>query len=408
MKIALGMSGGVDSSLSAHLLKEAGYEVIGVFLQCWRAPGCRADEDRQDALKVALDLQIPFQVLDFVEEYKEKVVARFFEDYKNGLTPNPDVWCNTAIKFGLFYDWAMDHGFDAVATGHYARIGEFGGKKALLRGIDVKKDQTYFLYRTGQDQLDHIVFPIGGMTKEEVRQAARERGLANANKPDSQGICFIGDINVRDFLKDNLGEKPGDVLDAGGNVIGQHRGVWFYTIGQRHGFELLPKVRLQNNEWKHILPPLYVISKDAKNNTITVGYGAKTLKSQVEIRDIFWRRPDLEPELEPKPKNNGFGTNPNSQTSTSKFYSKSHFRDKLSQNYEERGAGAGRSASVNLLVRIRHGGQLYPAKFSWLDKENHTGQLDFAEGIRGLAAGQAAVFYHSQNSEVCLGGAVLQ
>ncbi len=363
MKIALGMSGGVDSSVSAHVLKEAGHDVTGVFLQCWRAPGCRADEDRKDALAVALDLGIPFESLDFIQAYRDQVVERFFEDYRRGLTPNPDVWCNTAIKFGLFYDWAMSHGFDAVATGHYAQIGSQEGLPVLLRGADEKKDQTYFLYKTLQEQLEHIVFPIGHWQKSQVREEAVKRNIAVASKPDSQGICFIGDINVRDFLREHLGEKPGDVLDVDGTIIGKHQGVWFYTIGQRHGFELFPKVRLQNDEWKHVLPPMYVIAKDAQTNTITVGYGVETTRDVAKIEDVFWR-------------------------------DKSFVPDTTAQPFE-------------LKVRIRHGGLLYSAQFTWTDQVFGKGTIQFADKIKGVAPGQAAVFYGGQGDEVCLGGGVL-
>lgn len=231
MKIAVGLSGGVDSSVSAHLLKEAGHDVTGVYLECWRAPGCRAEEDRKDALAVALDLEIPFRSLDFRKEYRDRVVEIFFEDYRKGLTPNPDVWCNTEIKFGMFYEWAMSQGFDAIATGHYAQIlpaGDVGDQAfQMARSADEKKDQTYFLYRTRQDQLPHVLFPIGHLTKDEVRVEAKKRNIIVADKPDSQGICFIGDINVHDFLKEHLGEKPGDVLDVEGNVIGSHKGHWY-------------------------------------------------------------------------------------------------------------------------------------------------------------------------------------
>lgn len=359
MKVAIGLSGGVDSSLSAHLLKEQGHELTGVFLECWRAPGCRAEEDRKDALQVALDLGIPFQVLDFKEAYRGRVVDRFLEDYRRGLTPNPDIWCNTEIKFGLFYDWAMQSGFDAVATGHYARVERVSPLQGvslnldLLRGIDEKKDQTYFLYRTEQQQLEHILFPIGHLRKEQVRPLAKERQIHVADKPDSQGICFIGDINVHNFLREELGEKPGDVLDTDGNVIGKHQGHWFYTIGQRHGFELLPKVRTKKQEWKHVLPPLYVISKNAENNTITVGYGVETTRSEVVLQDLFWRRPELE-------------------------------------------VAEGEAVKA----RVRHGGALLPATL--------TGNvLQLEQPQRGLAAGQSVVFYGGPNDEVCLGGGVI-
>ena len=182
MKIALGMSGGVDSSLCAHLLREQGHEVTGVFLECWRSPGCRAEEDRADALKVALSLNLPFKVLDFKHTYHDKIVEYFFREYEAGRTPNPDVLCNKEIKFGLFYDWAMKQGFDAIATGHYAKTNQVG---ELLIPADKHKDQTYFLYLVTANQLQHIVFPLADLTKSAVRTLAKERGLHVATKPDS-------------------------------------------------------------------------------------------------------------------------------------------------------------------------------------------------------------------------------
>jgi len=191
------MSGGVDSSLCAHLLKEQGYEVTGVFLECWRAPGCRTDQDRQDALKIALELDIPFQVLDFKKTYHDKVVEYFFKEYQAGRTPNPDIMCNKEIKFGLFYDWAMENNFDFVATGHYAKT----KNGQLLTPKDEWKDQTYFLYLIRDDQLQHILFPLADLTKKEVRAEAKKRNIHVADKPDSVGICFIGDIDVKKFIK---------------------------------------------------------------------------------------------------------------------------------------------------------------------------------------------------------------
>ncbi len=356
MKIALGMSGGVDSSLSAALLKDAGHEVTGVYLECWRAPGCRAEEDRKDALAVALSLNIPFRVLDFKEAYRQRVVEEFFRAYERGLTPNPDIWCNTEIKFGLFYEWAMKQGFDAVATGHYAQIMTNGTKLTLCRSVDTKKDQTYFLYRTRQEQLAHIVFPIGHLAKDAVRSQAKQRGLLVADKPDSQGICFIGDIDVRAFLRDRFGEKEGDVLDVDGSVIGKHQGHWLYTIGQRHGFELFPQVYTKHQQWKHVLPPLYVIAKNAQNNTLTVGFGVETLQTKIKLGDVFWRDQQDEPQSN-KPK--------------------------------------------KLLVRLRHGGQLLSVQLT-------NNRLILVEGQRGVAPGQSVVFYDNDNSMICLGGGVIE
>lgn len=353
MKIALGMSGGVDSSVSAALLKQAGHDVTGVFLECWRGPGCRAEEDRQDALRVALELGIPFEVLDFKDAYKQRVVDVYLRDLAVGITPNPDVWCNTEIKFGLFYDWALEHGFDAVATGHYAQVND----GALVSGADFKKDQTYFLYRTRQEQLSHILFPIGHLPKPTVRQLAQDLGLMTAAKPDSQGICFIGDIDVREFVREHLGTKPGAVLDSEGNEVGEHDGVWFFTIGQRHGFRLHPQVRTKNHTWKHVLPPLYVIAKDSENNTITVGYGAETMCSTVTVSEVFWRQ--VPPEF----------------------------------------------TRAQLRARFRHGGALIPVEITSFDKNTTT--LTLSQPQRGLSPGQAAVIYGAGDHPICWGGGVV-
>jgi tRNA-uridine 2-sulfurtransferase len=354
MNVALGMSGGVDSSVSAVLLKEAGYDVTGVFLECWRAPGCRAEEDRKDALAIALKLGIPFQVLDFKEAYRLKVVEYFFETYKAGKTPNPDVLCNKEIKFGLFYDWAMENGFDAVATGHYAQVkGEREkekrkGKGQLVCSVDEWKDQTYFLYRLRQDQLSHVLFPIGHLLKPDVRKIAAKYELLTATKPDSQGICFIGEINVHNFLKERLGENPGDVVDTKGRAIGKHKGLWFYTIGQRHGFDSAFDVKDLEGVDAHAIPPFYVIDKDGENNRLIVGFGAETYRDSFLIEDTHWI---------------------NAQYPTPK----------------------------TLSVRIRHTGKLIPCTLD----EN---RVHLKESIQGIASGQSAVFY---SEGICLGGGVI-
>src|SRR3990167_4435187 len=198
-KVAVGLSGGVDSSVSAYLLKKQGYEVTGVYMQCWdsKADGCRAEEDRADAVKVASRIEIPFLTLDFRAEYKQKVIEYFYKSYEEGLTPNPDILCNKEIKFGLFMDWAIKEGFDFVATGHYARI----KNNTLMRGVDNTKDQSYFLYLLNKEQLKKIIFPLGEMRKIEVRKIAKKVGLQNFNKPDSMGICFIGEVDIKEQLK---------------------------------------------------------------------------------------------------------------------------------------------------------------------------------------------------------------
>ncbi|HYD35872.1 MAG TPA: tRNA 2-thiouridine(34) synthase MnmA [Vitreimonas sp.] len=356
-KVALGMSGGVDSSVCAHLLIEAGYEVTGIFLECWRAPGCRSEEDRKDALKIALDLNIPFQVLDFKQAYKDKVVEYFFDEYHQGRTPNPDVMCNKEIKFGLFYDWAMAQGYDYVATGHYADLGRTEqGEIFLQTPTDEHKDQTYFLYRLTADHLRHVLFPLGNLTKPQVRAEAERRGLHVATKKDSVGICFIGDINVHNFLEERLGKNPGQVVDVHGTVIGDHQGLWFYTVGQRHGFTVNTTTLVKQSDGstinKHNIPPFYVIKKVPGKNQLVVGFGPETYFQEFTIQDPHW----------------------------------------ISQPPHE----------SKLLVRIRHTGKLLPATL----KDNHV-HLDAP--VQGLAEGQSAVFYTSlpTGGYRCWGGGII-
>lgn len=352
------MSGGVDSSTCAHMLIEQGYEVTGVYLECWRAPGCRSEEDRKDALKVALELGIPFKVLDFKDAYRDRVVEYFFAEYEKGLTPNPDVMCNKEIKFGLFYDWAMAEGYDYVATGHYAKTTTDDAHTYLSIPADTHKDQTYFLYLITEEQLKHTLFPLENLTKDEVRQEATKRDLHVSNKKDSVGICFIGDINVHDFLYERLGENPGDVVDTNGVVIGKHTGLWFYTIGQRSGFTIDQTTVVKNTDGstitKHNIPPFYVIAKNPEKNQLVVGFGSETLRDTFDVRDLHW----------------------------------------ITREPTE-------SESQKLLVRIRHTGTLETCTLS-----GSTVQLGSA--IKGIAEGQSAVFYlKTKTGTHCLGGGVI-
>jgi tRNA-uridine 2-sulfurtransferase len=277
-RVVIGLSGGVDSSVAAALLIEQGYAVSGVYLECYNEPGCRTDQDKADALKVALKLGIPFQVLDFRTVYKEKVVEYFYREYEAGRTPNPDVMCNREVKFGIFYDWALQEGFEYVATGHYCRINE--GKLQMAR--DETKDQSYFLCQIPSDHLSHIIFPLGNMLKSEVRTKAKELTLLTANKPDSMGICFIGEVNVNDLLKKRLGENPGEVMYRG-EVVGSHKGLWFYTIGERKGFDLDKKSLKKMGMHPENMPPLYVIGKDREKNQLIVGERSETMKREFKI-----------------------------------------------------------------------------------------------------------------------------
>ena len=414
MKAAVGLSGGVDSALAAALLKEQGYQVTGVFIECWNepaspssprveaglgGPGCRTDEDRKDALGVALKLKIPFKVLDFKKEYKQKVLDWFYREYKKGRTPNPDIVCNQEIKFGMFLEWVLENGFEYMATGHYAQIGvgstrqtlarhaKFPGAQSfatppsaarqtssapeicvacaethLFRSADEQKDQTYFLAMLKEKQLRRVLFPIGHLTKKQVRLEAKERGLAVWNKKDSSGICFVGhDLNFRKFLKRKIKEHEGEAVDKKGKVIGKHQGFEFYTIGQRYA------------------KPLFVIEKDIKNNRLIVGSKKDLEKKQFAVEG--WSRI------------RGIGgIRPLKLT-----------KDMKSKGYSPLTA-MGKSQNT-LKVRIRHQGRLIPCKI--------VGKKVFLkQGEYGIAPGQVAVVYRETVGSVltgleCLGGGVI-
>jgi len=380
-RVVVGLSGGVDSAVSAFLLKKAGYDVVGVHLVCWPPVseriksqelriknGCKADEDRKSALKTALELEIPFKVLDYSEEYNQKVVDYFYHEYEIGRTPNPDILCNSEIKFGLFLQWALENGFDYIATGHYAKIEfchcEEKSDEAIYMdrhvGVpsrddeDVKlfipsdkhKDQTYFLWKLRQKELQHVLFPLGDLLKSEVRKIAQDNKLSVAQRPDSQGICFVGEVNVRDFLKKRLKEKPGNVLDSNGKIIGKHKGMWFYTIGQRGGWEVMPKIQKTLGD----LEPMYVISKDVKKNELVVG-----TKKEGERNSFCVTNFTLIDE------------------------------------------------SAITMVRIRHCGELVNASVNKLDKKLF---VETEKGMFGIAPGQSAVFYSDEGQ--CLGGGMIE
>lgn len=454
LKVAVGLSGGVDSSVSAALLLEQGYDVTGVFLTCWDEdrPGCRINQDRKDALDIALQLKIPFVALDFKQEYREKVIDYFYREYQAGRTPNPDTMCNREIKFGMFYEWALREGFDAVATGHYARVcktREFPisnfqfpnpnflvrgsdeekdlhfakasrGKQScfLQRGSDEKKDQSYFLYQLRPEQLNHILFPIGHMSKDQVRQEAQKLGLKTATKPDSQGICFIGQVDVREFLRERIEEKRGLVkirnskseitnksqssksktqiekqktlknldlefvssleIDASNfthhlTTIGSHNGTPFYTIGQKVGKEIdqalvakLAKQGLLDFDTTK-MPPLFVIGKDVASNTLIVGQESETYTQEFGVEQINW------------------------------LVSESQFSQLANSIY----------------VRIRHGGELVKATINPIVPTQSI-QVDklvvkTSKPIRGVAPGQACVFYSDNSTDaIVLGGGIVE
>lgn len=271
LKVALGLSGGVDSAVSAKLLLDQGYDVTGVYLECYRATGCRAEADRQDALAVALQLGIPFQSIDYRDAYRKRVLDYFYYTYESGQTPNPDIFCNQEIKFGLFYDWAFAHGFDFLATGHYARLSKKQDTVQLQTARDLTKDQSYFLALVDPAKWSRVLFPVGELTKKQVRQLATKWQLPVADKKDSTGVCFVGEVPIQDFLGQKVPHKKGPVY-RDKKVIGSHNGVAFYTIGQRHGFTI------QQNQTT--MPTLYVIAKDIEHNSLTVGTKEECFQTQ--------------------------------------------------------------------------------------------------------------------------------
>ena len=288
-KVLVGMSGGVDSSVAALLLKKKGYDVYGAFMKNWsdtknKITGqCAWVEEREHALKIAAKLNIPIITLDFEDEYKELVIDKMFEKYKKGITPNPDIDCNQKIKFPMFIKEAQKRGINLIATGHYARVKQNKKTKKyeMHRAKDETKDQSYFLYRQNQNDLAHTLFPIGNLTKKKVREIARKNNFQNANKKGTVGICFVGKVNLKEFLQKKIKPKKGDILDPEGNKIGEHDGIYYYTIGQRlgprYGFEVKrDKSTGQFQKW-------YVARKDAKKNIITAAPEGHPLNFRQEI-----------------------------------------------------------------------------------------------------------------------------
>ncbi len=284
-RVVVGLSGGVDSAVTAHLLKQQGYEVVAIFMKNWEgddrpagsnddAPQyCSSNEDFVDAASVADVLGIEIEHVNFAAEYKDRVFAEFLREYQAGRTPNPDVLCNAEIKFKAFLDHAMRLGAEKIATGHYARVRERGGKFELLKGLDATKDQSYFLHRLNQAQLSRTLFPVGELRKTEVRRVAEEIELPNAKKKDSTGICFIGERPFRDFLNLYISKAPGPIKDERGRVIGQHQGLSFYTLGQRQGLGIggVKEKGAQRGGGEHA--PWFVARKDMETNTLWVVQG---------------------------------------------------------------------------------------------------------------------------------------
>ena len=286
--IMVGMSGGVDSSVTAWLLKEQGYHVVGMFMKNWedddREGYCSAKEDLLDVISVADCLDIDIEVVNFSEEYKERVFSTFLKEYRAGRTPNPDILCNSEIKFRAFLEKAIDLGADRIATGHYARLGSDAGQVTLLKGVDTGKDQSYFLYRLTQSQLSKALFPVGDMKKTDLRALAKKIGLPNAAKKDSTGICFIGERPFRDFLSRYLHGEPGPIETPEGKCVGQHVGLPYYTIGQRKGIGIGGQADGDGKPW-------FVAGKDMVRNVLIAVQGhdhPALFQDHILIEDVHW------------------------------------------------------------------------------------------------------------------------
>ncbi len=301
MKVLVCMSGGVDSSVAAALLIEQGYDVTGAYMKQWTDTKdihgiCSWKDDRREALRVAAHLGIPFLTLDFEKEYKKWVVKYLFEEYEAGRTPNPDVMCNLYIKFGVWLEKAKKMGFDYLATGHYAQITKprkhnstktqqhknEGGVYHLMEAVDKDKDQTYFLHQLNQEKLSHTLFPVGGYTKKQVRALAKKMKLPTAERAESMGICFIGEIPMKDFLQQKIKPKKGNIVTTDGKILGKHEGLPFYTIGQRH-------LGVNNNQTTDNRP-LYVVQKNMKKNELVVGFETESLLYSKEsvVENVNW------------------------------------------------------------------------------------------------------------------------
>lgn len=287
-RVVVGLSGGVDSSVAALLLKQQGHEVIGLFMKNWEDDDtddyCPARQDLIDAAAVADRIGIELEAVNFSKAYKEKVFANFLAEYRAGRTPNPDILCNSEIKFRAFLDHALAMGADKIATGHYAQAREANGRFQLLKAEDGSKDQSYFLYRLNQEQLARTLFPLGGHLKREVREIARQAGLATSEKRDSTGICFIGERPFREFLQRYLPTEPGEMRTPEGNVVGQHHGLMYYTLGQRQGLGIGGSRAGDGEPW-------YVAAKDRAQNALIVAQGHDhplLLSDRLQATDLHW------------------------------------------------------------------------------------------------------------------------
>ena len=350
-KVVLGMSGGVDSSVSAFLLKEQGYEVIGIFMRNWHEKDesghCTAEQDYSDVRRVADFLGIPYYSVDLSKQYMDEVFQLFLDEYKKGRTPNPDVLCNKEIKFGHFKKIAKDLEAEYIATGHYAGTTFINGKTYLTQAKDENKDQTYFLNQLKESQISDVIFPLSELTKPEVRNLAIKHSIPTAAKKDSTGVCFIGERNFKKFLSEYVPMKPGRILSLDGKEIGEHEGVFFYTIGQRKGMGL---GGAGSGE------PYYVVKKDIEQNILYVNQG--------ECKELF-----------------------SNELVANDF-------NFITEKAEE---------GEKVFVRIRHRQPLVPAMVNYLS--GNSIRLCFDNPVRAITPGQYAVIYRNK---ICLGGGVIE
>jgi tRNA-specific 2-thiouridylase len=353
-KIIVGMSGGVDSSVAALLLQEQGYRVEGLFMKNWEEDDgteyCTAREDLADAQAVADKLGITLHGANFAAEYWDNVFEHFLAEYRVGRTPNPDILCNREIKFKAFLEYALQLGAKRIATGHYARTASREGRTCLLKGLDGNKDQSYFLHAVGHAELEHSMFPLGDMDKTEVRRIAGQNGLITHDKKDSTGICFIGERRFKDFLQQYLPAQPGDIRGLDGELLGQHQGLMYHTIGQRQGLGI-------GGLADHGSEPWYVIDKDLGSNELLVGQGNQhpaLFKSSLTVSQMHWIA-GLEPSL------------------PLTCVAKTRYRQ------------------ADQACRVSHQGEGY--------------RLDFNQPQRAITPGQSAVLY---TGDLCLGGGVIE
>jgi tRNA-specific 2-thiouridylase len=351
--IIVAMSGGVDSSVSALLLQQQGYRVAGLFMKNWEEDDtetyCAASQDVADAQAVCDALHIPLHTINFAAEYWDNVFAHFLTEYRSGRTPNPDILCNKEIKFKAFWQYAQHLGAEMMATGHYVRCRKLDNQYQLLKGIDANKDQSYFLYTLTQEQLARSVFPVGDLPKAQVRQLATAAGFVNHDKKDSTGICFIGERRFKDFLQQYLPAQPGRIETHEGQVIGEHEGLMYYTIGQRQGL----KIGGRNDA---IEAPWYVLAKDLTRNVLIVGQSHEhplLFKDELECRQLHWVA----------------GTPP---------------------------------IDLNCSAKIRYRQTEQTCELLPLGTDHY--RVVFAESQRAVTPGQSIVFYQG---DVCLGGGVI-